>query len=87
MSDFAVFGVAGALAVKRIVDFLKKLGLPKSRALLAAFMVAFILLVANEAAGMSPEFLLWYERVWRVLFFGLCASELYDAQRSLANHS
>ena len=86
MDSFVVFGVAGALAVKRIVDFLKKIGVPKERALLVAFLTALVLLAANEAAAMLPAFMVWYGRIWNVLFYALVASEVYDLQRSVANN-
>jgi len=85
MSEFAVFGVAGALVVKRVVDFLKRLGLPGKWAMLMAFVVAALLLSANEAAAMSSAFLLWYERAWRVLFFALVAAEVYDLRDDIRN--
>lgn len=81
--DFVVFGVAGALVVKRIVDFLKKVGLQTKYASIAVFVIAAVLLGANEAAELMPEFMVWYERVWNVLFYALVASEVYDAQRAL----
>lgn len=83
--DFAVFGVAGALVIKRVVDGLKKVGLPTKFAPVAAFVTAAVLLAANEAAEMYPIFLVWYERVWNVAFFALVASEVYDVQHSLRN--
>ena len=81
--NFAVFGIAGALVVKRVVDFLKKVGLQTKYASIAAFVIAAVLLGANEAAELMPEFMVWYERVWNVLFYALVASEVYDAQRAL----
>jgi len=81
--NFVVFGVAGSLAVKQIVDMLKRLGLPKERGLLAAFITAVVILAANEAATLSPLFLAWWERVWNVVFCALVAAELYDAQKAL----
>lgn len=84
--NFMVFGVAGSLAVKQIVDMLKRLGLPKKHGLLAAFLTAVVILAANEAAVLSPVFLAWWERIWNVVFCALVAAELYDAQRSLRNH-
>lgn len=83
--DFIVFGIAGALVVKRVVDWMKKRGLAKKHAPMAAFAVALVLLGANEAAELMPEFLVWYERVWNVLFYALLASEVYDAQDALLN--
>jgi hypothetical protein len=83
VADFTVFGVAGALVVKRIVDALKRAGLPSNRALLTAFIVSVILLSANELAAMFPAFTVWYERVWNVLFYALIAAEVYDAQHAL----
>ena len=83
MDDFFVFGVAGSLIVKRVVNWLKRLGLSTSWALLAAFAVAALLLGANELAVMSPAFLVWYERVWNVLFYALVAAEIYDAEKGL----
>ena len=83
MEDFLVFGIAGSLIVKRVVNWLKRLGLSTNRALLAAFFVAIVLLGANELAAMYPVFLVWYERVWNVLFYALVAAEIYDAERGL----
>lgn len=83
--NFVVFGVAGSLAVKQVVDMLKRLGLPSKHGLLAAFITAVVILAANEAAALSPVFLAWWERVWNVVFCALVAAELYDAQRSLRN--
>jgi len=83
MEDFFVFGVAGSLIVKRVVNWLKRLGLSTNRALLAAFAIAALLLGANELAAMHPAFLVWYERVWNVLFYALVAAEIYDAEKGL----
>ena len=83
MDNFVVFGLAGMLVVKRIVDGLKKLGMDKKWGIYAAFAVALVLATANEAAALSPVFLLWYQRVAGVLLIAFSASELYDAQRSL----
>ena len=85
--DFEVFGIAGALAVKRVVDALKRYGLPTKWAMTAAFAIAAVLLAANEVATMSPGFLAWYERVWNVLFFALAAAEVYDLQHTLARRA
>jgi len=83
MEDWTVFGVAGALAVKRLVNALKNAGLPSKYALLAAFGVAALLIAANLWAETAPAFALWYERVWNVLFYALVASEIYDTQQGL----
>lgn len=83
MEDWTVFGVTGVLVVKRLVNVLKRLGLPTKYALLAAFVVAACLLGANTLAGMYPLFLVWYERVWNILFFALVAAEVYDTQQGL----
>lgn len=81
--DIMVFGVAIALVVKKVVNWAKARGLPKKRAPTAALIVAVVLLGANEAAEMYPAFLVWYERVWNVLFYALLASEVYEAQDAL----
>lgn len=83
MEDFFVFGVAGSLIVKRVVNWLKRLGLSTNRALLAAFGVAIVLLGCNELAAMYPVFLVWYERVWSVLALALVAAEVYDAEKGI----
>jgi len=83
MEDWAVFGVAGALVVKRLVNVLKTLGLPAKFALMAAFVIAAALLAANTFMEASPVFALWYERVWNVLFYALLAAEVYDTQKGL----
>jgi len=83
MEDFMVFGVAGSLVVKRVVNWLKRLGLSTTKALFAAFIVAIVLLGCNELAAMYPAFLVWYERVWNVLFYALVAAEIYDTQKGV----
>lgn len=83
MEEFTVFGVALALAVKRIVDWMKARGMDKKHAPILAVVVAAVLLGCNEAASLSPAFMEWYERVWTVLFYALVASEVYDVQHSL----
>jgi len=83
MDSFVVFGIAGALAVKRIVDALKMAGLPSKFAQLAVFVTALVLLSANEAAAMYPAFAVWYERGWTILFIALGSMELYEVKRSL----
>jgi len=83
MEEFVIFGVAGALAVKRIVDALKLVGLPSKWAQVAAFLVAALLLSANEAAALNPAFAAWFERVWTVLFLALGSMEVYDVGRAL----
>ena len=83
MEDFLVFGVTGSLVVKRIVNWLKRAGLSTKQALMAAFGVAVVLLGCNELAAMYPAFLVWYERVWNVLFYALVAAEIYDTQKGV----
>jgi len=83
MDNFVIFGVAGALAVKRIVDALKAAGLPSRFAQLAVFVTALVLLSANEAAALYPVFAVWYERGWWILFLALGSMEVYEVKRSL----
>jgi hypothetical protein len=83
MTELLIFGVAGSVWVKTIVDLIKKAGLPDSLAIPAALIVGVALAVCSQVALTDPVFALWFQRVVEGITAALVAMNLYDVTHSL----
>ena len=82
MDNIFLFGVALAVVLKRLVNFIKNMtGIDGKAVQLVVVVLAAAFLAANEAAIIYPSFAIWWEWAFTIIFVAVGAAEVYEIRK------
>ncbi len=83
MGDLIVAGIPASVVIVTLVEALKKAGLARKYAPLAAIACGIALMLAVQAARVAPGLRVWWEAIGSGLLLGLTACGMYSGAKSM----